>query len=177
MWISIPCLMEGLRVSTHSYRDIPDVLQCAQHSLEQPERLHWNTPSNVGVPPPGLPLVSLVLSITPFQPNLKLFPWALVTPQSVPLLPGQAGWVTASPCTPFHANPHKNCCTCSLVLLVSSSSFFDLAGLGHHCPAQVPSVAVTLAVVFCQVCVFSWDSPAEEFSGVLHSWSCWHWSC
>lgn len=107
MWISIPCSTEGLRGSTHSHRDIPDVLQCAQHSLQHPEGLHWNTPSNVGVPPPGFALVSLVLSIAPFKPSLKLFPWALAIPQSVPLLPGQAGWVTTSPCTPFHANPHK----------------------------------------------------------------------
>lgn len=49
--------------------------------------LHWDSrtslaccPSNIGVVPPGLSLVSLFSSLFPFKSSLKLFPWALQTP-------------------------------------------------------------------------------------------------
>lgn len=67
------------------------------------------------------------LSISPFKPSFKPFPWALVTQQSVPLLPGQAGWVTASASTPFHEKLPQNLlhlfsCTC----LRNSTSWVSL---------------------------------------------------
>ena len=37
-------------------------------------------PINIGTPPPGLPLVSLVLSVFHFKSRLKLFQWGLLTP-------------------------------------------------------------------------------------------------
>lgn len=156
------------------------MLWCAQHSLEQPEGLHLNTPSNVGVPPPGLPLASLVLSISIFKPSLKFFPWALVTQQSMPLLPGQADWVIASPCTPFHANSHKNCSACSLALFVRSLSFFDpwqgLATIALVLPKSLQLLWCVLWFPARSLC-FPESPPAEEFSGVLQCLLCWHWSC